>query len=105
MTFTAQGTFVQCTTTNCICVVKAQGPLPHLIMKLSVMQRIREVAERKKKSLKVKENKYKLGKLIFFFLSQPMLQNWHMRRDTLLTQKSSELDTESTLSRDSSFDS
>lgn len=67
MTFTAQGTFVQCTTTNCICVVKAQGPLPHLIMKLSVMQRIREVAERKKKSLKVKENKYKLGKLIFIF--------------------------------------
>ena len=44
--------------------MEAPGSLPHLIRKLSVMQRIREMAEREK-TRKVKGDKCKLGKLVF----------------------------------------
>lgn len=43
--------------------MEASGSLLHLIRKLSVMQRIRDMAEREK-IWKVKEEKCKLGKLV-----------------------------------------
>lgn len=73
--------------------------MPHLITKLSVMQRIREMAEREK-TLKLKEYKCKLGKLV----SIPVSATTLIYEKEQIKQKSSEVDIESALSRDPTYD-